>query len=232
MGYQGPMGADPNVVDRVRKLFALAGSPNPHEAAQAAARAQALITQHRLEAYLAAVDALEEDPITDGRDEPLAVARRICTWKVVLASALAGANGCVAWVWARDPEAICVVGRSADRDVVRALWDALVKKVEWSSATAGPGRNRAWHEAFRVGVADAIAEQSSAGEADGRAAFDEAGLVRIDQRAAIHAETLERFVAERLGAGRGRGIRVDARAYARGKRVGAALGLPARGPVE
>ena len=42
-----------DIVDRVRKLLALAGSSNVHEAAAAAARAQELITRHRLESLCA-----------------------------------------------------------------------------------------------------------------------------------------------------------------------------------
>lgn len=223
------MTVDPAILDRVRKLLALAGSPNAHEAAAAAARAQALITRWRLEEVIAAeaAAATDPDPITDGRDAPLEVGRRLRKWKVALAGALADANGAMAWVWDRGrDEAICVVARGRDRELVRAMWDALLKRVEWASATAGPGRDRAWHEAYRIGVADAIADRLAAGDDDVRDGIDGTTLARVDARAAADAAALERFVAERFGVARGRALRVDARGYARGRRDGAAMPLP------
>jgi hypothetical protein len=226
---------DPALLDRVRKLLALAGSPNAHEAAQAAARAQALVARHQLEAWLAAEDAVEADPdpITDGREAPLDTARRTRKWKIVLAGSLAEANGCVAWVWARPgEERICVVGRERDRAVVRVLWDALLKRVEWASATAGPGKDRAWHEAFRIGAADAIALRLAAVATEARADFGETALARIDHRAGAHREALDRFVREELGLGKGRALRVHARAYDSGRKAGAELPLPGTKPPE
>lgn len=220
---------DPTLLDRVRKLLALAGSPNAHEAAAAAARAQALITQHRLEAWVEAVEEVEvdPDPITGGQDAPLEVGRRVRKWKVALASALADANGCVAWIWARaGEEAICVIGRKRDQDVVRVLWEALLKRIEWASATAGPGRDRAWHEAFRIGAADAIAERLAVTETEAREAFTTGALARIDHRAAAHADALDRYVAEHIGSGKGRALRVNARAYEGGRKAGAEMPLP------
>jgi hypothetical protein len=125
------------LLDRVHKLLALATSPNPHEAALAAARAQALVTRHRLEQWL---DADITDPITDGADAPFEVHKRIRRYKVLLADAIAQSNGCAAWVGrVPDGESLCVAGRAPDRDVARALYDALVRVVEYASATAGPG---------------------------------------------------------------------------------------------
>ncbi|MEQ1506614.1 MAG: DUF2786 domain-containing protein, partial [Myxococcota bacterium] len=103
-----------DVLDRVRKLLALATSPNVHEAALAAARAQALIERHRLEDWLAAEQdsAGDPDPIVHAWHEPLAVARKIRRWKAALASVLAEVNGCVAYTARRGTdEAIVLVGR-------------------------------------------------------------------------------------------------------------------------
>jgi hypothetical protein len=214
------------VLDRVRKLLALATSPNVHEAANAAARAQALIEEHRLEAFLRAVDvqAADPDPITDGRDAPLEIARRTRKWKLALAQAVGNANGCVAWAWERpDDVATCLVGRSRDRDAARALWEPLVVRVAWLSATAGAGRSRAWHEAFRVGAVDEIGVRLTAGVDAAREGF--AALVRVSPELAAHRDALDRFVAEHLGSGRGRRLSVDARAYELGRVAGADVPL-------
>ena len=219
------------LLDRVRKLLALATSPNVHEAASAAARAQALVDEHRLQAWLDAARAHAEDadPITDARDCPLEVARRLRTWKVVLAVALADANGCFAYTLARDAdEAIVLVGRERDRAVVVELWQWLVQRIEWLSATLGAGQPRKWHDAFRIGVVDAVAKRLRAQGAAGVADLAPAALTVLEPAMAAHREALAAFVAQRLRLGKGRGLRVDARAYAQGRTASATLDLPKR----
>ena len=113
------MSDDPRqrVLERVRRLLALATSSNVHEASSAAAAAQALVARHRLEAWVAAAQVVEADPdpITDARESPLDRARRQRPWKVALACALADANGCVAYTLdERGSEAIVLVGRGRD----------------------------------------------------------------------------------------------------------------------
>jgi hypothetical protein len=207
-----------DVLDRVRKLLALAGSPNVHEAAAAAGRAQALIAQYRL-AHLLDADA---DPVTDGSDAPLHRARRLRKWRVVLASELAHVNGCVAWTLDLGSEQqICVAGRAADRAAVGLLWDALLQRIEWLSAAAGDDRPRGWHEAFRIGAVEAVAERLAAGAAT----IGEEGLVALGRR----DDAVERFVAEKLHLKPGRGMRVDADGYDRGRAAGARIALPVRG---
>lgn len=204
------------LLDRLQKLLALSGSPNPHEAALAAARAQELVSRHRLEGWLAA--EADPDPITLGREVPLEVARRTRKWKSYLASVLASANGCVAWVERRGrEEAICLVGRQRDREVVQALWDGLVKRVEWASATAGAGRDRHWHEAFRVGLAEQIGERLREGAAVAHEALEATALTVVDPARAAHEAALDRFVAEHLGRGKGRSLTVDARGLVAGR---------------
>jgi hypothetical protein len=222
------MTSPPAALARVRKLLALATSPNPHEAALAAARAQALIEAHRLQAWLEAERREEEDPdpIVDAQGEPLEVGRRIRKWKVVLASTLAEANGCMAYTRGRGKEqAIVLVGRGRDRAAVVELWGWLVRRIEWLSATHGAGRDRQWHEAFRIGVVDAIAARLREGNDEARAELDATALVVVEPAAAAHREALDR-VAEGLGLGAGRAVRVDARAWQRGKAAGGDVELP------
>ena len=205
------------LLQRVRKLLALADSPNVHEAAAAAARAQALITEHRLERWMQAEAAVRADPITDGRDQPLDTAKRIRKWKGVLANILADANDCVAWIGRNQgKQALYIIGRSEDRDAVTLLWNALAKRIEWLSATEGPGRSRAWHEAFRIGAASAIAEQLQ------RAAPPETtpALTRIDPQRAAHQQALGQFVEQHLSPGKSRPLTVISGAYDSGHRAG------------
>jgi hypothetical protein len=222
--------ADP-VLARVRKLLALATSPNVHEAASAAAAAQALIERHRLQALLAAeADAADPaDPVTDGRDAPLERARRPRRWRIALAGGLAAANGCVAYTAEEGDETVLLVaGRATDREAVGVLWEWLVTRIAWLSATHGAGRPRAWHDAFRIGAAEAIVERLRSVGADEVATLDPAALVRVEPARAARAAAVERFTAERLHLAAGRALRVDGRAYARGRAEGANVPLPPR----
>ena len=222
-------GSAPAAMDKVRKLLALATSPNPHEAAAAAARAQALIETHRLQAWMDADRAAVEDPdpIVDARDQPLAVARRIRRWKTALAVVLGQANGCVAYTLDSGKEsAIVLVGRARDRAAVTELWSWLVQRIEWLSATHGAGKDKKWHEAFRLGVVDSVAERLSEGAAEARSGLDETALVVVDPARAAHRDALDRFVADNLQLGRGRAVRVDAAAWEHGKDASADLELP------
>lgn len=216
------------ILDRVRKLLALATSPNAHEAASAAALAQTLIARHRLQQWLDA-DAAAADAaaaIDDARDEPLDVARKPRTWKVALASTLAEANGCLAYTLDRGHErAIVLVGRAADRAAVLEIWTWLVTRIEWLSATHGAGKDRKWHDAFRVGVVATLGERLSAVDAEVRSELSPGALVRLDPVLLARREALDRFVQERMRLGRGRAITVDARAYAEGRQAGATLDL-------
>ncbi len=219
----------PAALGRVRKLLALATSPNPHEAALAAARAQTLIERHRLQVWIEASDAAESDPdpIVDARDEPLEVGRRIRKWKSALASTLAQANGCVAYTLDRGKEsAIILVGRSRDRAAVLELWSWLVKRIEWLSATHGQGQTKKWHEAFRLGVVDSVAQRLREGASEAHAGLEATALVVVEPARAAHRDALDRFVADNLRLGPGRALRVDADAWERGKGASDDLELP------
>jgi len=228
-GDDGDTRGGPPALAKVRKLLALATSPNPHEAALAAARAQAMIDAHRLHAWLAAEHDVRDDPdpIVDDRETPLEIVRRVRKWKLALAAAVAEANGCVAYLLERgDGEATVLVGRSRDRAVVVELWQWLVRRIEWLSATHGAGRSRRWHDGFRIGVVDEVARSLTDVAAQGRAALDEAALVAVDPVRAAEREALDAFVAAHLGLRSGAGMRVDAAAYRRGRGAAAELGVP------
>lgn len=218
----------PDLLARVRKLLALATSPNVHEAAAAAGLAQKLVARHRLEHWFDAEQtaADDPDPIVDARDTPLETSKRLRTWKVVLASALAEANGCAVYTLERGKDqAIVLVGRARDRTSVHELWKWLVTRIEWLSASHGAGRDHKWHEAFRVGVVGAVAARLVQAEGEVRAEWTEGALLRVDPLIAAHREAVERFVGEHLNLGKGRGFRVDASAWEQGRRAGQDLDL-------
>ena len=223
---------DQTLLSRVHKLLALAGSPNLHEAATAAGLAQALIARHRLQGWLDAAQAVAEDPdpIEDAQEAPLEASKRLRKWKVVLAGAIADANGCVAYTLDRGKDqAIVLVGRARDRAAVLELWTWLVTRIEWLSATHGAGQDRPWHEAFRVGAVESVADRLACVEEQVREEFTAAALVRVDPAARAHREALDRFIGERLRLGKGRSLRVDASAWEQGRQAAVGLELRPRG---
>ncbi|MFT5685363.1 MAG: hypothetical protein ACI8RZ_006314 [Myxococcota bacterium] len=212
------------LLDRVRKLLALAESPNIHEAALAASRAQTLIDAHRLQGLL---DAEEDAPVTDGRSEPLESGRRLRKWKVVLAGALADLNGCLVYTdRAGKMKHIVLVGTDEDRAAVGALWDWLVKRIEWLSATHGSGQDRSWHDAFRIGAAQTIAARLRIGREAGRAKLESTALVVVTEGLARRQTRVSDYARDNLNLKPGRGIRVDPDAFRQGQQAGSTVALP------
>ena len=221
------------LLSRVRKLLALAESPNVHEAAAAAAAAQALIAKHRL-AELLAADV--QDPITDGREAPLETARRLRKWKGALAGGLARVNGCVAYTadyphstHAHETHAhetqLLLVGRAADRDAVAEIWKWLVQRLELLSATYGAGKSRAWHEAFRIGAAEVAVSRLAATHQDEQATLPVEALVRVERALADRSAAVDAYAAKSMRLKAGRALRVDAQGLARGRVAGATAPL-------
>ena len=211
------MAAD--VLDRVRKLLALATSPNVHEAAAAAARAQRFIDEHRLQDLLAAEDAAPE--FDDARDEPIETSKRLRPWKAALANVLADASGCVAYTLKRGREqSIVLVGREQDRQAVTAMYRALVAQVEWLSATHGPGESKKWHASFRLGAVHSIRvamdERSTPPPTDQTPGLVHTALV-------AQRDALNQFVSDHLHLRPGKRLTVLGSAWEQGRE--ASLGL-------
>jgi hypothetical protein len=147
---------------------------------------------------------------------------------VALAAGLAEANGCLAYSALQGEDTLLLLaGRAADRAAVAEIWGWLVTRLEWLSATHGPGRSRAWHEAFRIGAAEVIAERLAGARAEVQASFPTAALVRIEPERAARAAAVEAFAERHLHLGRGRALRVDGRGLAQGRAAGAAMKLRA-----
>lgn len=216
------------MLDKVRKLLALSGSSNPHEAEAAARAAQALVSKYRLEAALeACAPETPAEAVGDGREAPLEVGRRIRKWKRVLAQALAEANGGAAWVLEGErDERLCVVARASDRDAVQVLYDGLVRRIEWASATAGEGRSRRWHEAFRIGVVDTLIPRLADGAEDARDGLEPSALVHVDAALASREAALQRYMDAHFEPSKRRGLRVDADGYEKGRVEGRTMKRP------
>ncbi|MFT6145017.1 MAG: hypothetical protein ACJAZO_002956 [Myxococcota bacterium] len=208
-----------DVLDRVRKLLALATSPNVHEAAAAAVRAQRLIDEHRLQDLLAA-EAAEPD-FDDARDEPIETSKRLRPWKASLASVLAEASGCVAYTLTRGrKQSIVLVGRSEDREAVAAMYSALVAQVEWLSATAGPGQTKKWHASFRLGAVHSI--RTALSERPEPTANNQPGAL-VHAALTAQRDAVRQFVSDHLRLRPGKRLTVLGSAWEQGRE--ASIGL-------
>ena len=215
------MARDP--LDKVRKLLALSRSANVHEAAVAAATAQALIERYRLESLLAAEAAVAADPVDE---EVLEAARRLRRWKTVLAAALAEVNDCL--VYRRPPgreHQIVIAGRASDRAAVRSLWEWLVPQLEWLSATHGAGREKRWHDDFRVGAVDTVTDRlrGVAGEEQGR--IESTALVRLEPALQARRAAVDSWAEQHLAVRAGRRVLVGASAWNAGRRAAESVKL-------
>lgn len=178
-----------SIIDKVRKLLRLADSPNPNEAAAAAAKAQELIDQYKLNMELLTLDGAApepEEPIENFRkkDAPLDPGKKADTWRWRLANTVMRANACRGFTSGGD---IHIVGRPSDVETVRYLFAYLKAEVEQLTERDGKGCGRTWRNNYRLGVIDTIArkfrEQHDAFKKDAQITATAAGslaLVRIN----------------------------------------------------
>lgn len=177
-------------IDRARKLFALATSNNPHEAAQAAARAQEILDRYEItQAMLDAdndVDDEEEIENFAEKGAPLDTAKALASWKKRLAMGIAEANQCLVYSGrARGKRAIQIIGRPSDVQKVRYMYDYLVRETDQLTKHHARGCGHTWANNFRHGVVDTLRSVLEATRAkvaaDMRAAADGSlALVRVD----------------------------------------------------
>lgn len=137
---------DETILVRIKKLLALATSSNPHEAAVAAAKAQALLLQHNV--AMADVDAL--DLRKEGVDrfdwsDIVNESNKSMEWRDKLFHAVAGTMWCKGWSddqrtelyrdsmrrlrW-RIKRRTTIIGRPSDVEVARYLYEFLIKTGE------------------------------------------------------------------------------------------------------
>jgi hypothetical protein len=245
-GKLGPVPASEKVLDRVRKLLKLAESSNVHEAANAAARAQALMERHRIDA--AALDDAEPESIGDYPDEPLESSRRIPRWKLGLAATVARLGGCRVYLSGHgDRRAVILVGRADDAAAVRLLYAHLCRELDRLTRKLGHGRGRKWCTAFRLGAVATVVERLEQAQAEAHRAAraearqqveagDRGALARIEHGLARLKEldaALDAWMRDNLDLRRRRPrtVRADADAYAQGRAAGHSVALGSHRPA-
>lgn len=157
---------DQRLLDRVRALLAKAEATDfPEEAETYTAKAQELMTRHRIDHALLAATA-------GGRDRPtgrrIAVDNPYESAKSLLLQVVAEANSCRA-VWMKRFGLVAVVGFAADLDSTEVLFTSLLVQATRAMTGAGSktdayGRSttRSFRQSFLTSYASRIGERLSA----------------------------------------------------------------------
>jgi hypothetical protein len=218
--------ADDKIIDKIQKLLALATSDNVNEAAAAAARAQELMSKHRLAMadIEAAAPGTVDDPITD---QIVAGDRTHISWKVSLFAGIAQANGCSAYTQElRDKTGLKLVvtrfiGPASQLSTVTYLYEYLVKKIDELAAMNRKDHDRAWLRAFRLGAVAEITTRLLATVAQAKVGASSAALAVVDKgtervQAAIAKLKLKSSAAPQIK---------DELAFMQGRAAGATIDL-------
>ncbi len=168
-------------IEKARKLFALAQSDNPNEAALAAQRAQEVLARFNIDAAMLAGAAEEPEEDVRAFNDPLYSGNRLASWKLALASSIARHNQ--AKIYTSGPN-VMMVGRPSDVQKVRYLYAWLSNEVERLAKIHTTGEGRVYANNFRIGVVSAINDKLKAANEqarqEARAGQNGAALVKVD----------------------------------------------------
>lgn len=231
--------APEKILDRVGKLLRLAESANDNEAANAAAAAQRLMSEHSITIeMLGDADETDEGAVRDrgpmGQWDALEERRR-SAWRWSLAWGIAKANGCKPWRRiARNGRLVqTFIGRESDGKTCAYLYRYLVIEIDRRAKLHG-GRGRSWILAYRKGIVTTLAKRlaNARDEAADRmraAADTSTALVRVNDaiaRIEIAGEQAAVYMGDAgLKYGRARASTVDSRGYAAGRADGRTVSL-------
>ncbi len=161
------------VLDKIRKLIALSGSSNVHEAAVAAAAAQRLMLEHKVAESDITVESSEDDLVVEQevyRDLHLKAPPR---WHATLLNGVATANFCrlvldverqrLGWEVERR-KIYRIIGTEPDRATAVYLYEMLRGEIERLSGQVARlyRYDRAQRASFKVGAAIALADKLTA----------------------------------------------------------------------
>jgi hypothetical protein len=213
-----------SIIAKIKALRALATSSNVHEAAAAAAQAEALLQKHRLDD--AALEAHGRPSETAERAaEPLAWhTQHLSWWRVTLGDALVKSHGCADYVSQRGGRRChVIVGRPSDVATVRYLYAWLSTEIARLCDQHGRGDGRSWRHSFCMGAVSAVRDATNAAKATARQAAASTALVALDRRDQEARAVLNRL-EPKLRQTRG-GASRDKNAYERGQAAGRAIHL-------
>jgi hypothetical protein len=150
------------LVEKVRKLLALADSPNEHEAALAAQKAQELMLRHGLDMAQVAISEGRTSIAVDA-SEIRYEKSRIAPWRRSLAGVIARAmGGRVVYEHGDGPATLHLFGPSGTVEPMVALYHYLDTQLTTISAVATANREetwihgRTWRQSYLRGAIDSL----------------------------------------------------------------------------
>jgi len=235
------------IITKVKKLLRLATSDNVNEAAAAAARAQSIMDEHRIDQAMFDVSDDDGEPtvadekVVDDDADPVEVGRSIASWKGQLLMGVCAANACKCYrgyqaLDGRYVRNLCIIGRPSDVAMVKHLYAYLSHEIERLCQKGNNGYGRTWTNSFRLGAVSEVsrrlklsAEEAQAGrrkalEGNTKAlAVLDRALARIDQR----ADDVEKWAKENMSlrSRSGSKSRRDHGAYTAGREAGRNINL-------
>lgn len=176
-------------LQKVAKLLRLAQSPNTHEAALAASRAQEIMDRYKIEGIAADFEAgtTSEEPIADFKADLMdAETTQLDTWRCRLASCVAGVNECKVYLTGYPKRGFAIVGRASDAVMVRLMYSWLKGQVDKLAAKECAGCGRTFWNNWRIGCVETLARRMRDARAETVATLKvEAGnglaLVRLEK---------------------------------------------------
>jgi hypothetical protein len=224
------------LIERLRRLLELSKSGNANEAANAAAAAQRLMTEHSISEAM--LDESEES-LGEIGDNELCADGAGARWRHHLAAGLTEANQCKAYV-SRLGRAhrLMIVGHARNVATVRYLFAYVAREIERLCRDAGVG-DRVFNNNFKLGAAitvsrrlresvaaarDRARQQANASDAGGAALLRiDNALARIDgQKAGVDAWLADHI---KIGKARKSAAERNAAALAAGLRAGHSIDL-------
>ena len=217
------MGDQKAIIDRIKKLRALAAkNPSASEAETAARIAAKLCAEHMIaEAALAADVGEDGAMIVD--DDGLPGTRRFERWRSYLLEILCELSACShAYFKTKSGYEPHIFGRQDDVDLVRETYTWLSLAVEQATAKACKGKSEHYRLGYREGIVYGIKQAVDEAKGEAEKTAPSSALAVLDERAKAADVALQQFLKGAKKAPKGP-KELDPEAYERGEKKGRKL---------
>jgi hypothetical protein len=198
------------IIDRIKKLLALATSDSIGEAASAAAKAQELMERHSIEQAMLVIDGESVDPAITSQTLWQGKCR-VPSWILQLATGMAEINRCKLWYRSSDRgeevggSYIKAAGTTDSLEKMSVLMDWLIQETNRLYHEEKPdnfdrGQGKRWSNAFRLGASSTIVARLKEAAAKARKEMKSGGPSSEEYRLALEAADIEALM--RLDASR------------------------------
>lgn len=211
--------ATASIIDRIKKLRALATSDNLHEAATAARLAEKLIQEHSL-ASADFAETAEDEFVTV--EDCITWKVKTIPWQNTLGQGIARQYSCspISCFNAFGRKVLRVYGRTQDIELFRFQYAFYAAEITRLCNRQAKGMGRGYRAAFCMGATAEILRVLREAQVEVRAASTGSALVRVDTHMASARAAM---ILANPKVGKVRARRVDARAYAAGQAAGGTI---------